>query len=81
MTVEELRPRMMLARDLLSAQGAILLPQGHKFTNEVIRKVTEFVGRAEIRLDFHILCKSIEPLPAAAPAPAPAPAPKQKQVH
>jgi hypothetical protein len=59
--VTELRPRMVLSTDLLSTQGAILLPKGFKFATAVIKKVNDFAARANVKLTLRILCKSIEP--------------------
>ena len=59
--VTELKPRMVLSKDLLSTQGAILLPAGFKFDAAVIKKVVDFAARTNIRLMLRILSKSIEP--------------------
>jgi HD-GYP domain-containing protein (c-di-GMP phosphodiesterase class II) len=59
--VADLRPRMELSTDLLSAQGSILLPKGFKFDARVIQKVTDFASRANPRLVVRVLRRSIEP--------------------
>ena len=59
--VAELRPRMVLSKDLLSQQGAILLPKGYRFDAAVIKKINDFAARASLRLTVRVLLKSIEP--------------------
>ena len=60
LTVADLKPGMQLSSDLLSPQGAILLPKGHRFTAQMVRKLTEFVARASLPLVLRVLCKSID---------------------
>jgi response regulator RpfG family c-di-GMP phosphodiesterase len=50
----ELRPGMVLARDLLSPQGAILLAAGHVFDEHLVRQVTAFAQRQNLRLALHV---------------------------
>jgi hypothetical protein len=59
--VQALKPGMKLARDLLSTQGAILLPAGFRFDAAVIKKVTDFAARTNIRLMVRVLMSSIPP--------------------
>jgi hypothetical protein len=77
--IVDLKRGMVLARDLLSPQGAILLPKGFRFSTEVVKKLQDFMARGNARLVAQVLCKSIEPpkpgaRPASKPAAAPAPA-------
>jgi len=66
--VTALKPRMVLSKDLLSTQGAILLPAGFKFDTVVIKKVSDFAARTNIRLVVRVLRKSIEPDAPGKPA-------------
>ena len=77
--IADLKRGMVLSRDLLSPQGAILLPKGFRFNTEVVKKLQDFMARGNVRLAAQVLCKSIEaPKPgakaavtaAARPAPA-----------
>lgn len=61
--VEALLPRMVLARDLQSRQGAILLPKGYRFDAPVIQKITDLATRTGLKLQVHVLASSV---PAAA---------------
>lgn len=54
MEVRDLKPGMVLARDLLSQRGAILLAAGYVFDERIIRQVVEFANRDGIRLILHI---------------------------
>lgn len=62
--VRSLRSGMVLARDLLSPQGAILLAAGHVFDDELVHKVTAFSSRQNLRLTLHIRA-----VPGQAPTP------------
>lgn len=55
----ELQPGMVLARDLLSARGAILLAKGYVFEPRVIRQVAEFAAREGVRMTLFIRTESI----------------------
>ncbi|MCE2914760.1 MAG: HD domain-containing phosphohydrolase [Rubrivivax sp.] len=50
----DLRPGMVLARDLLSPQGAVLLAAGHVFDDRLVRQVTAFAQRQNLRLSLHV---------------------------
>lgn len=50
----ELRPGMVLARDLVSPRGAILLAAGYVFDERIIRQVGEFANREGTRLMLHV---------------------------
>jgi hypothetical protein len=45
---------MVLARDLLSAKGALLLAAGYVFEDRVIRQIREFVSSEGVRLTLHV---------------------------
>jgi len=64
-TPQELQTGMVLARDLLSPQGNLLLASGFVFDSRVIRQIQEFSRRDNLKLDLRIRR-------AEAPAPAPA---------
>ncbi len=57
----DLKPGMELSSDLLSPQGAILLPKGYKFDSRMVRKLAEFVARAALPVEIRVLCKSLDP--------------------
>ncbi|MBQ0931399.1 response regulator [Ideonella sp. 4Y16] len=59
--VRELQPGMVLARDLLSSKGAILLAAGYVFEPRVIRQVNEFAQREGLRLSLFIRAESSTP--------------------
>jgi response regulator RpfG family c-di-GMP phosphodiesterase len=63
--VRGLQPGMVLARDLLSSRGAILLAAGYRFDARVIQQVTEFATRENMRLTLRIRRDSI-PVPSLA---------------
>ncbi len=63
--VAGLQPRMVLARDLLSPQGVVLLPTGHVFQPPLITKLQELAARQNQALQVWVLRKS---MPAAQPA-------------
>lgn len=50
----QLRPGMVLARDLLSTKGALLLAAGYVFEERVIRQIREFVSSEGVRLTLHV---------------------------
>jgi len=45
---------MVLARDLVSARGILMLTAGHRLTNSLIRKIREFELREGSKLEVHI---------------------------
>lgn len=49
-----LRPGMVLARDLLSPRGAVLLAAGHVFDEELVRQVAAFSQRQGLRLTLYV---------------------------
>ena len=64
----DLRPRMVLAKDLLSPQGVVLLPAGHVLQQPLIVRLRELAARQNLALELRVLRKSM-PVPAAgAPA-------------
>lgn len=66
MPVAELQPRMVLATDLLSPQGVVLLPAGHVFQAPLIVKLRELAARQPQPLEVRVLRKSLPPAPARA---------------
>lgn len=66
--VADLQPRMVLAADLLSPHGVILLPAGHVFQAKLLVKLRELSARQPQPLEVRVLRKSIPP---ASPRPAP----------
>ena len=62
---------MVLARDLLSGKGMLMLTAGHVLTPSLIRRIREFEEREGSRLELHIQPPPLAPaVPAAAAAPA-----------
>lgn len=51
----ELRPGMVVSRDLLSPHGSLLLAAGFVFDAAVIRTIQDLVAREGLRIAFHIL--------------------------
>ena len=49
-----LEPEMMLARDLVSGRGVLMLSAGHRLTASLIRKIREFELREGSRFELHI---------------------------
>ena len=45
---------MVLAKDLVSARGILMLTAGHRLTNSLIRKIREFELREGSKLEVHI---------------------------
>lgn len=58
MTTPALEPDMVLARDLVSNKGILMLTAGHRLTPSLIRKIREFEQREGGRLEVHIKPKS-----------------------
>lgn len=54
MDARELRPGMVLARDLVSPRGAILLAAGYVFDERIIRQVSDFALREGAKLMLHV---------------------------
>lgn len=52
--VRDLKPGMVLSRDLLSQRGAILLASGYVFDERIIRQVVEFANRDGVKLSLYI---------------------------
>lgn len=52
--VRDLRPGMVLAADLLSPRGAILLACGHVFDDHLVRQVSAFARRHDLRLTLRV---------------------------
>ncbi len=67
--VADLQPRMVLAQDLLSPQGVILLPAGHVFQPPLIAKLREMAARQSLKLELRVLRKSM-PAVQATPSPS-----------
>jgi response regulator RpfG family c-di-GMP phosphodiesterase len=67
--VVDLQPRMVLAQDLLSPQGVILLPAGHVFQPPLIARLRDLAARQNQALEVRVLRKSIPP-PVAKPVPS-----------
>lgn len=61
MSARDLRPGMVMARDLLSPQGTLLLAKGFTFDATVIRTIQELVARENLRIVFHIKANSGQP--------------------
>jgi response regulator RpfG family c-di-GMP phosphodiesterase len=59
----ELRTGMVLARDLTSPRGAILLAAGYVFDDRIIRQVRDFAQREDARLMLHVRRDAAATLP------------------
>jgi hypothetical protein len=59
--VADLRPGMVLAKDLVSPQGVILLPAGHLFQAALVLKLRELATRQPQPLELRVLRKSMPP--------------------
>lgn len=73
----QLRPGMVLARDLLSAKGALLLAAGYVFEERVIRQIREFVTGEGVKLTLHVRRTPLA-APGLAPRLAPARSPRDE---
>jgi response regulator RpfG family c-di-GMP phosphodiesterase len=62
--VRELRAGMVLAGDLLSDQGNLLLASGFVFDARVIRQIQEFAARSTHRLDLRVKTATATAAPA-----------------
>jgi response regulator RpfG family c-di-GMP phosphodiesterase len=49
-----LEPDMVLAKDLVSSRGILMLTAGHRLTPSLIRRICEFEMREGSKLDIHI---------------------------
>jgi hypothetical protein len=49
-----LKPGMVLARDLVSSQGAILLAAGYVFDERIIKQISDFSRREGVHLSLHV---------------------------
>ena len=66
--VADLQPRMVLAVDLLSPQGVVLLPAGHVFQAPLITRLRELNARQPQPLEVRVLRKSMPPAGTVRPA-------------
>lgn len=57
----QLKSGMVLARDLLSSKGALLLAAGYVFEDRVIRQIRDFVAGEGVKLTLHIRRDTIVP--------------------
>jgi response regulator RpfG family c-di-GMP phosphodiesterase len=57
----DLRPGMVLAKDLVSARGAILLAAGYVFDERIVHQVSEFSKREGARLTLSVRRESVHP--------------------
>lgn len=60
LAARDLKPGMVMARDLLSPQGTLLLAKGFTFDATVIRTIQELVARESLRIAFHIQASSAQ---------------------
>lgn len=59
--VNEVKPGMVLARDLLSPRGSLLLASGFVFDERVVRQVRELAQRESLKLSMFIKNPDAEP--------------------
>ncbi len=69
---QDIEPGMVLARDLLTPKGTLLLAAGHVFDARLVRQIREFAGREGVKLALFVQ----PPEGDAAPAPRLAAAPQ-----
>lgn len=69
---QDVEPGMVLARDLLTPKGTLLLAAGHVFDARLVRQIREFAGREGVKLALFVQ----PPDGDAAPAPRRAAAPQ-----
>ena len=65
----DLRPGMVLARDLVSPRGTLLLAAGFRFDAQVVRQIHDYVRREGSKLSLYVKTLT-EALPTAEPEPA-----------
>ncbi len=53
-SAHDIEPGMVLARDLLTPKGTLLLAAGHVFDARLVRQIREFAGREGIRLALFV---------------------------
>jgi response regulator RpfG family c-di-GMP phosphodiesterase len=58
---KDLRPGMVLAKDLVSARGAILLAAGYVFDERIVKQVSDFSKREGARLTLRVRRESVHP--------------------
>jgi response regulator RpfG family c-di-GMP phosphodiesterase len=58
---KELRPGMVLAKDLVSTRGAILLAAGYVFDERIVKQVSDFSKREGARLTLRVRRESVHP--------------------
>ncbi|MDH0867818.1 HD domain-containing phosphohydrolase [Mitsuaria sp. GD03876] len=51
---QDIEPGMVLARDLLTPKGTLLLAAGHVFDARMVRQIREFAGREGVRMALHV---------------------------
>ena len=56
----DLRPGMVLARDLLSPRGTLLLAAGYRFDEKVVRQIHDYVQREGVRLTLDVCEDDLE---------------------
>ena len=71
--VEALQPGMVMARDLTSPRGTLLLSKGYRFDAAVIKTLRELLQRE--RLDIRFFIRTDLPGQAGSTSPLPSPAP------
>ncbi|OWQ84130.1 hypothetical protein CDN99_24955 [Roseateles aquatilis] len=68
---QDVVPGMVLARDLLTPKGTLLLAAGHVFDARLVRQIREFAGREGVRLSLYIR-RTEDGAPSSAPLSPPA---------
>jgi response regulator RpfG family c-di-GMP phosphodiesterase len=63
--LRDIQPHMVLARDLQTPKGAILLPAGHRFDAAMVDRVISLSRRSETHLSVHVLLSTV---PGGVPA-------------
>lgn len=60
LSAEELKPDMVLSRDLVSRDGVLLLTKGYRLSDVLIRKISAFESDEEGRITVHVYAPRIE---------------------
>ena len=70
LTVESLKPGMVLAYDLRSREGVVLLTADHVLSADLIQRISAHEARHQLKLQIAVSIDSASASEAAAPAPA-----------
>ncbi len=72
---QDIEPGMVLARDLLTPKGTLLLAAGHVFDARLVRQIREFAGREGVRMALYVKLPDEDGMMPGRKAPTPQGAP------